>query len=701
MNTETNRSSMDDVTLTAEHFELVELLAEHSHAQWIQALYNLGWQYGLQFDPVNQTHPHLQPFQNLPGAVKAEKRQIFLDNLKVALALGYRLEGRHGAPRPISPPTAIPQLQAAGTKQADKLASLLSLRREMLKGQQAAPESYCTLGDILLQMGEPLIAYDILTDGLQQWPSHLRLQQMVALALARSGATTSANQLLIKLVNAGQGDEQTLGLLARTHKDLSRQAKDPHLRQQQLHLAGSRYLQAYKNSGSLWTGINAATMATVMGQAEQARALASAVRAQGMQQLAATETGKDPYWVLATLGEAELILGNLTAAETYYSQAAAVGQGRFGDLCSSYRNAALLIQHFGGDPDQLRQWLKVPRVVVFCGHRIDEPNRSWPRFPVSLEAAVYGAIKTRLRQFRGQVGFASAACGSDILFLEAIREVGGEYTVVLPYPQADFVQDSVQTMAEGNWVSRFEQVIAQAREVVIASDCKPQGDQLTYEYSNRMLHGLAQIRAKQLQTDLVPLSVWNGQPGDGLGGTASTVAHWQQWSDHVEVIDLAALLRSQLAPVNLQPETAAPPPTAAAPVKEAISPGSQREIRALLFADVVHYTQLSEDQIMVFMQHFLEAVVALSIQPCHTPLMQNTWGDALYCVFASVQEAGLFALKLCDLMQTIGWAEVGLPKDMNLRISLHAGPVMRNFNPLTGQVNYIGTHVNYAARIEP
>ncbi|MBD0336212.1 MAG: hypothetical protein ICV62_12040 [Cyanobacteria bacterium Co-bin13] len=81
--------------------------------------------------------------------------------------------------------------------------------------------------------------------------------------------------------------------------------------------------------------------------------------------------------------------------------------------------------------------------------------------------------------------------------------------------------------------------------------------------------------------------------------------------------------------------------------------------------------------------------------------MQNTWGDALYCVFASVQEAGLFALKLCDLMQTIGWAEVGLPKDMNLRISLHAGPVMRNFNPLTGQVNYIGTHVNYAARIEP
>jgi class 3 adenylate cyclase len=709
VHTQPNRSSTTDVTLTAEHLELVELLAEHSHANWIQALHQLGWQYGLQFDPVNQTHPHLLPFQDLPGAVKAEKRQIFLDNVKVALALGYRLEGQQQPRRSPSPTPAAPLPQTIGRRQSDKLASLLSLRQEMLKGQQAAPESYCTLGDILLQMGEPLIAYDILTDGLQQWPSHLRLQQMVALALARSGATMVANQLLLKLVSAGQDDEQTLGLLARTHKDLSRQAKAPHLREQQLQLAAQRYLQAYKNSGSLWTGINAATMALVMGQTDQARSLAAAVRTQGIELLAAAETGKDPYWVLATLGEAELILGNWTVAETYYSQAAEVGQGRFGDLCSSYRNAALLVQHFGGDLDQLRQWLKVPRVVVFCGHRIDEPHRPLPRFPANLEGAVFEAIKARLQQFRGQVGFASAACGSDILFLEAIRELGGEYTVVLPYPQADFVRDSVQTMAEGNWVKRFEQVIAQAREVVIASDYKPQGDQLTYEYSNRMLHGLAQIRAQQLQTDLVPLAVWNGQPGDGLGGTASTVAHWQQWSSHVEIIDLSNLLQRSKSDaaegpaVGLsQPGAAVSlPPQSPLEAQREGTPAPQREIRALLFADVVHYTQLSEDQIAVFMQHFLGAVAALSAQPRHVPLMQNTWGDALYSVFASVQEAGLFALRLCDQMQTLDWAGMGLPKDMNLRISLHAGPVMRNLNPLTGQVNYIGTHVNYAARIEP
>jgi class 3 adenylate cyclase/tetratricopeptide (TPR) repeat protein len=685
------------------------LQAEHSHAQWTQALQKLDWQYGVQFDPVNQTHPHLKPFKDLPVSVREEKRQVFLDNLKVLLALGYHLEaGQSPTSGAIGLEVGATLLSEEGKSLAnasatvpkpDKLTSLMALRREILKGRQSVPESYCTLGDILLQMGEPLLAYDVLVEGLRQWPSYLQLQQSLALALARSGATMSANHLLLKLVDGGQDDEQTLGLLARTHKDLSSQAKNRDMRYQQLHLSAGRYLEAYHRSKSLWTGINAATLVMVMGQIEQARTLALEVRAQGIR-LLAIESGKDPYWVLATLGEAELILGNWDAAETYYTQAAEVGQGRFGDLCSTYRNGVLLMQHLGGNADHLKYWLKIPRVAVFCGHRIDLPGRSTPRFPAALEGQVSAAIRDRLQQFRGQVGFASAASGSDILFLEAVRELGGEFTVVLPYPKAEFIADSVQTYPEDTWVNRFEQVIAQAREVVIASDCKPQNDELTYEYSNRMLHGLAQIRANQLQTELVPLAVWNCQHEDGLGETANTVGHWQQWSPHVEIIDLEGLLQSPQSPIRLQSsQSLTPSDTPLTPVTPPFS--SQREIRALLFADVVHYTQLSEDQIMVFMQHFLKAVADLSVQPSHSPLMQNTWGDALYCVFARVQEAGLFALKLCDLMQSIDWSQEGLPSDLNLRISLHAGPVIRNINPLTGQANYIGTHVNYAARIEP
>ncbi|UYD31078.1 hypothetical protein HGR01_40220 (plasmid) [Tolypothrix sp. PCC 7712] len=46
------------------------------------------------------------------------------------------------------------------------------------------------------------------------------------------------------------------------------------------------------------------------------------------------------------------------------------------------------------------------------------------------------------------------------------------------------------------------------------------------------------------------------------------------------------------------------------------------------------------------------------------------------------------------------WLEKGLPENLNLRISLHAGPVYQYVNPVTKDTSYIGTHVSYAARIE-
>ena len=115
----------------------------------------------------------------------------------------------------------------------------------------------------------------------------------------------------------------------------------------------------------------------------------------------------------------------------------------------------------------------------------------------------------------------------------------------------------------------------------------------------------------------------------------------------------------------------------------------------------MQFTDLEEDQVFAFSQQFLGAIASLPTQASTPPLMKNTWGDALYYVFSTVEQAGLFALDLCDLMQSTSWENYGLPADMDLRIALHAGPVYRNVDPITGQINYIGNHVNHAARIEP
>src|SRR5947209_14834093 len=53
-------------------------------------------------------------------------------------------------------------------------------------------ELYQTLGKRLVKLGEPLVAYDVLSEGLGHWPQDVLLRQQQALALSRSGATERA-----------------------------------------------------------------------------------------------------------------------------------------------------------------------------------------------------------------------------------------------------------------------------------------------------------------------------------------------------------------------------------------------------------------------------------------------------------------------------------------------------------------------------
>ncbi|MEM9214274.1 MAG: RyR domain-containing protein [Cyanobacteria bacterium P01_F01_bin.150] len=756
-----------DITLTAQQQALAELIVQNVHAHWSKNQLQKGWNYGVAYDQATQVHPELVPYSQLAERSQQEKRAAVHTVLKILLALGGQIEMTPNSAAQKAAHVDTPDitfiLDALKSSSNLNVATLLTLQRETIKLKPRTPSVYHALGESILQLGEPLMAYDLLAEGLKHWPADLRLQQLLALALARSGATIAANALLENLVRKGHADEETIGLLARTHKDLwseaavsaARSSSNPsksnysgHQRlnqsrttlyeqsQTHLKLAAQRYQQAYDLTGSIWTGINAATMACLMNQTDRAHALARTIREGCLEQLQQlNQSSGDPYWLLATLGEAALILGEWSEAEDFYSRAVESGQGRFGDFSSSRRNALLLGHHLNIDAERIKKWFHIPKVVVFCGHRIDSPDRPHPRFPPHLEAKVYETICDRLQKLDANLGYASAACGSDILFLEAIQALKGELHIVLPYEREEFIKDSVRIPNDDNqWEKRFNQVINAATEVIVTSKRKLRTSAVMYEYSNRLLHGLAKIRAEQLGTELVPLTVWNGQPGDGLGGTASTVNYWQAWSDTVEIIDLEQL--QQPNPISLQmvssltstptstPISASAPKTVTKRSSEQtppaalsasasgpslpsinIKPGSSQsaepQLRAILFADVVHYTRLMEDQFPPFAQHFLGAVADLVNTSTVQPLMKNTWGDAIYLVFTTVQQAGHIALDLCDLVHTADWGSKGLPEDLNLRIALHAGPVSCQIDPITQQVNYVGTHVNHTARIEP
>ena len=149
--------------------------------------------------------------------------------------------------------------------------------------------------------------------------------------------------------------------------------------------------------------------------------------------------------------------------------------------------------------------------------------------------------------------------------------------------------------------------------------------------------------------------------------------------------------------VSVQPADAA---------RSKVAPQSDEErfnsrIVSVLFADAVGFSKLTEPEVPRFVQHFLGAIADLSDEFGESILAKNTWGDGLYFVFSDVDLAGNFALQLADLVTQQNWGGKGLPRGLNLRIALHAGPVYEFDDPITGKRSYSGTHVSRAARIEP
>src|SRR5262245_57213161 len=129
------------------------------------------------------------------------------------------------------------------------------------------PEAHIEAAQRHLQHGEPLSAYNALQPALERWPGHVRLRQLQALALARSGDVLRANALLDALAREGSDDAETLGLLARTHKDLALRARGEE-RADRLAAAFLLYERAWsaarargERDGAAYTGINAAAMA--------------------------------------------------------------------------------------------------------------------------------------------------------------------------------------------------------------------------------------------------------------------------------------------------------------------------------------------------------------------------------------------------------------------------------------------------------
>src|SRR5216684_2014522 len=181
------------------------MLAENGHDVWAQQRLLEGWSYGPERDDEHLKHPCLVPFKELPESEKQYDRSSAVETLKVILKLGYDLmppangvaKTRKKSPAS-SHSTFLDQIDSLD------LSSLIALWRAREAGEWSNTLEACRrLGQRILKLGEPLLAYDVLTEGLMISPADVRLRQLLALALARSGATVRANEVLMKLREEG------------------------------------------------------------------------------------------------------------------------------------------------------------------------------------------------------------------------------------------------------------------------------------------------------------------------------------------------------------------------------------------------------------------------------------------------------------------------------------------------------------------
>ncbi|MCL4761576.1 MAG: adenylate/guanylate cyclase domain-containing protein [Burkholderiales bacterium] len=534
-----------------------------------------------------------------------------------------------------------------------------------------------------LQEGLPAAALDRARTALAADATDPELRYLAALACARMGALRDAEAWLDgidrTLLPRGALATDVWALAGRIAKERFVAVRRHDADEARTHAVDAidRYARAAELADSAYPAVNAATVAMACGDADRARALAT--------RALSAHAGGDPLWAAASRGEALLLLGRDDEARAAYARAYAAAGSRHGDVAAMRRQLTLIATPAAR---ALLDVVRAPAVVAFAGHMIDRPERATPRFPPSIEPAVARAVQDAVREHAPAIGFSQPACGADLLFLEAMQDAGLQTHVVLPCAIPDFVATSVAFAGEG-WVPRFERALLRATSTTLATEEPLLDDAVLFEHASRLLLGMARLRAAELTTEPVLLTVEHAGSDAPRGGTVATSRAWRDGGLAVRTIDLARLA-GQRPGMPDAPAIAAPHAAAGG-----------RAIRSLLFADVAGFSRLPEAYTPRFVDTFLGLCGRLLHAMPRPALYTNTLGEGLFVVSAHPADAADFALALPRAHARVDWEALGLPPTTRARVGLHTGPVFETQDPVMGRRTFYGSHVNRTARLEP
>lgn len=162
------------------------------------------------------------------------------------------------------------------------------------------------------------------------------------------------------------------------------------------------------------------------------------------------------------------------------------------------------------------------KIVLFSGHMIDHPQREVPRFPPKKVPSLTRRLMATLQWIgigEGDVSISGAACGGDLMFVEAVLALGLRAELFLHTSVERHIKEAL-AYAGRHWIDLFEQVSKHPR--VGIHILPPVGERPIDEEDPFVANNLWMMRtAMALGPErLHGILLWNGQGGDAPGGTA-------------------------------------------------------------------------------------------------------------------------------------------------------------------------------------
>ncbi|MFN0086317.1 MAG: TRAFs-binding domain-containing protein [Blastocatellia bacterium] len=440
-------------------------------------------------------------------------------------------------------------------------------------------EAHRTAGKALTKLKHFTFALAQFEKALEIHPKDVESLQQKALLLGRLGRRDETKGLLETLILERPDDAEIRGLMGRIMKDIwvaawriegntpEQMREDAAYESELLRNAMTAYEAGFsKDPRSYYVGINALTLSHLYTHltGESPENQEPAVMEGGIRWAIKCELDKlkdkpaETFWAKVTLGEMEVLAGTPASVERAYKAAVAVAESDWFALDSSQQQL-LLLEQLGFKPENVAAGLKVfaramgklkpaakwapRRVILFSGHMIDGPDRQPPRFPADKEAIAAKAIAGKLEEIGAgaeDLAICGGACGGDLLFAEACLQRNLRVEMRIPFDVPTFLRESV-VFAGGDWRERFYNVKQHANTglLIMPEELGPTPKDVSpYERHNRwMLYNAQALGPEKVHF----ICLWNGQSGDGPGGTKHMFDTVKQSLGNAHLLDTTKL----------------------------------------------------------------------------------------------------------------------------------------------------------------